>query len=167
MSVVAAIHGELDTTSAAGTNLGCTYVATRALPYLACRHPTWTHGNLVERPLSGIMRAELVRHGFAVFGRAPRAVLASMSGDDIRRAAQAELTGYWATAVRRPWWWLDPSIADLGLFSMARARHALATGDLITKTSAIDAVHAPDWLREDLRARRSGSRVDSPRSSPG
>jgi hypothetical protein len=30
------------------------------------RHPTWTHGQVVDRILSGITRAELVRHGYAV-----------------------------------------------------------------------------------------------------
>jgi len=162
-STIVAIHRGLDTTTAAGANLGCAYVACSALSDLAARHPTWTHGDLVERPLSGIVRAELVRHGFAVFGRPPETVLPNMSDDDVRHAAQGELTGYWATAVRHPWWWLDPTIADLGLSSMARGRHALATGNLVTKTTAIDAVQAPDWLRADLRARRNGSPVRSPR----
>lgn len=36
------------------------------------------------------------------------------------------------------------------LTSMARGRHALATGDLLTKSLAIDAGHAPPWLRADL-----------------
>lgn len=162
-STIIAIHRDLDATTAAGANLGCAYVASSAISDRAARHPAWTHGNLVERPLSGIVRAELVRHGFAVFGRPPGTVLGSMSDDDVRRAAHAELTGYWAAAVRHPWWWLDASTADLGLASMARARHTLATGGLITKTSAIDAVQAPDWLRADLRARRNGSPVRSPR----
>lgn len=162
-SNIIAIHRDLDATTAAGANLGCAYVASSALSDLAARHPAWTHGDLVERPLSGIVRAELVRHGFPVFGRPPGTVLDSMSDEDVRRAAHAELTGYWATAVRHPWWWLDTSIADLGLSSMARARHTLATGDLITKTSAIDAVQAPDWLRAELRARRNGSPVRSRR----
>lgn len=157
------MHRDLDATTAAGADLGCAYVAGEALRDQAHRHPTWTHGRLLERPLSGIVRAELVRHGHAVFGRSPETVLAGMSADDVRRAAQAELTGYWATAARRPWWWLDPVIADLGLTSMARGRHALATGTLITKTAAIDAVQAPAWLRADLRARRDGHAVRSPR----
>jgi hypothetical protein len=38
-------------------------------------HPTWTHGCLVQRSLSRVTRAELVRHGFAVVGRPPAAVL--------------------------------------------------------------------------------------------
>lgn len=162
-SALVAIHRGLDATTAAGANLGCAYVASSVLSDWASRHPTWTHRVLVERPLSGITRAELVRHGRAIFGRPPGAVLASMTDDDVRRAARAELTGYWAKAVRHPWWWLDPAIADLGLSSMARGRHALATGNLLTKTSAIDAVQAPDWLRADLRARRNGSPIRSPR----
>jgi hypothetical protein len=162
-STVIAIHRSLDAGIATGADLGCAYVAAHALPDRTSRHPTWTHGDLVDRPLSGIARAELVRHGFAVFGRPPQAVLPSMSDDDVRRAAQAELTGYWASAVRHPWWWLDPSLADLGLTSLARGRHALATGDLLTKTMAIDAVHAPDRLKADLRARRDGRPVRSPR----
>jgi hypothetical protein len=108
-STITTIHQSLEARTAAGANLGCAYVATSALSDPASRHPTWTHGHLVERPLSGIARAELVRYGFAVFGHPP------------------------------------------------------ATGELITKTSAIDEVQAPDWLRADLRVRRSGKIARSPR----
>jgi hypothetical protein len=90
----------------------------------------------VQRALSGVARAELVRHGFPVFGCAPRDVLPAMSDDDVRAAARAELTGYWAWAVRHAGMWLDPAFADLGLTSMARGRHTMATGKLLTKTSA-------------------------------
>jgi hypothetical protein len=162
-STIVAIHEELDAAATAGTNLGCAYVTSSALFDVDTRHPTWTHGRFVERTLSGLVRAELVRYGFAVLGRPPQNVLRGMSDDDVRRAAQAELTGYWATAARRPWWWLDPSLADLSLTSMARGRHTLATGELITKSSAIDSVQAPDWLRDEIRARREGRSVRSPR----
>src|SRR6478736_3250340 len=130
---------------------------------LGALHPTWTHGSLVQRSLSGVTRAELVRHGFAVLGRPPAAVLPEMTDDDVRRAARAELCGAWAQAVRRPLWWLNPVIADLGLTSMARGRHALQTGQLLTKTQAIERAHAPAWLKDQLRARRRGQRVASPR----
>ena len=112
----------------------------------------------------GVTRAELVRHGFAVLGRPPAAVLPEMTDDDVRRAARAELCGYWARAVRRPLWWLSPVIADLGLTSMARGRHALQTGQLLTKSQAIEQAHAPAWLKDQLRARRQGQRVASPRA---
>jgi Nucleotidyltransferase domain len=161
--ILAGLHRELDQGAAQGLDLGCVYVDTGRLADSGARHPTWTHGSLVQRSLSGVTRAELVRHGFAVLGRPPTAVLPEMTDDDVRRAARAELCGYWAHAARRPLWWLNPVIAELGLTSMARGRHALQTGQLLTKTQAIEQAHAPNWLKDQLRARRQGQRVTSPR----
>ena len=144
--------------------LGWVYADAGTLADLGTRHPTWTHGALVQRSLSGVTRAELVRHGFAVRGRPPAAVLPEMTDDDIRRAARAELCGYWALAVRHPLWWRSPVIADLGLTSMARGRYALRTGQLLTKTQAIEQAHAPAWLKDQLRARRHGQLTVSPRT---
>ncbi|MBQ1056484.1 nucleotidyltransferase domain-containing protein [Micromonospora sp. C32] len=157
-----AIHRRLDGGSGAGLKLGCVYVDAATLPDLELRHPTWTHGRLVHRVLSRVTRAELVRHGYEVFGRSPGDVLPEVSADDIRAAARAELTGYWAWAARRPWLWLDPTVAELGLTSMARGRHALREGMLLTKTQAISQAHAPAWLTDRLVARRRGEDVTSP-----
>jgi hypothetical protein len=162
--ILASLHRRLDRSSAQGLDLGCIYVDAGKLADLAALHPTWTHGSLVQRRLSGVTRAELVRHGFAVLGRSPAAVLPEMTDDDVRRAARAELCGYWAYAARRPLWWLNPVIADLGLTSMARGRHALQTGQLLTKTQAIEQARAPAWLKDQLRARRQGEQVISPRA---
>jgi hypothetical protein len=161
--VLTALHRELDGGVAAGCDLGCAYVRRSALGDVAARHPTWTHGGLVSRSLSGITRAELALHGYAVLGRTPQAVVAAVGPDDVRRAARAELTGYWREAVRHPWWWLDPVMPDLGLTSMARARHAVSTGQLLGKTGAIDAAAAPGWYVAQMRARREGLPVVSPR----
>lgn len=161
---MASLHRELDQGAAQGLDLGCMYVDAGSLADLGALHPTWTHGSLVQRRLSGVTRAELVRHGFAVLGRPPAAVLPAMTDDDVRSAARAELCGYWAHAARRPLWWLNPVIADLGLTSMARGRHALRTGRLLTKTQAIEQAHAPAWLKDQMRARRRGERVASPRA---
>lgn len=161
------LHRELDREQAAGTNLGCTYVDESTLPRLSALHPTWTHGGLVRRRLSGVTRAELVMLGFAVFGRTPTALLPPMTADQVRAAARAELSGYWAWASRRPWLWLNPDIADLGLTAMARGRYTMRTGQLLTKTEAIEQVHAPDWLIDQLLARRRGERVASPRLRTG
>ncbi|MGR6318006.1 nucleotidyltransferase domain-containing protein [Micromonospora soli] len=160
---LAALHRRLDAGTGSGLHLGCVYVDTASVCGVQVRHPTWTHGQLVQRILSGVTRAELVRHGYAVFGRPPRDVLPPMSADDVRAAARAELTGYWAWAARRPWRWLDPTLADLGLTSMARGRHALGNGELLTKTDAIRQADAPAWLVDQLAARRRGERVSSPR----
>ena len=155
------IHRELDAGAASGADLGCVYVDAGRLSDPAVLHPTWTHGALVHRILSAVTRAELVRHGFALIGRPPAEVLAPVTDDDVRAAARAELCGYWAWAARRPWMWLSPVIADLGLTSMARGRHALATGTLLTKSEAVEQAHAPAWLVDQLRARRRGESVAS------
>lgn len=157
------LHHGLDQGTGFGLKLGCVYVDGARLRDTVALHPTWTHGSLVQRIMSGIVRAELVRHGFAVFGRSPVDVLPAMSDDDVRRAARAELSGYWTWAARRPTLWLDPVMADLGLTSMARGRHTLVTGKLLTKTQAIEQADAPDWLINQMRARRRGENVTSPR----
>jgi hypothetical protein len=161
--VLTALHRDLDQGPGWGLKLGCVYVDAAQLLVLDSLHPTWTHGSLVQRVLSRVARAELVRHGYAVFGRTPLEVLPRMSDDDVREAARFELTGYWAWAVRHPTIWLNPVIADLGLTSMARGRHTLATGQLLTKTRAIEQANAPAWLIDQLRARRRGDAVTSPR----
>jgi nucleotidyltransferase-like protein len=162
-----ALHRELDRGEATGAALGCVYVDESRLSEPGVRHPTWTHGGLVHRILSGVTRVELVRHGFAVVGRSPTRLLPPVTDDEVRAAARAELCGYWAWAARRPRMWLSPTIADLGLTSMARGRHALRTGTLLTKTQAIGQASAPPWLIDQLRARRRGERVVSPRLRTG
>jgi hypothetical protein len=157
------VHRRLDLGEAAGTDLGCVYVDEGRLPEADALHPTWTHGRLVQRILSGVTRAELGLHGFAVLGRPPAEVLPPVTEDDVRAAARAEVCGYWAWASRRPLMWLSPVIADLGLTSMARGRYAVRHGALLTKSGAIEEAHAPDWLVDQLRARRRGEDVVSPR----
>ena len=162
-AILVELHQDLDRRAAVGLDLGCVYVDVNELPDGDALHPTWTHGSLVHRILSGVTRAELVLHGFAIMGRPPAAVLPAMTADDVRRAAHEELCGYWAWASRRPLMWLHPVIADLGLTSMARGRYALETGQLLTKTAAVEQAHAPAWLKRQLRARRQGELVRSAR----
>ena len=164
---LAAVHAELDAGPARGLDLGCVYVDEATLGEPSVQHPTWTHGSMVDRRMSGIVRAELVRHGYAVHGREPQEVLPPMSADDVREAGRAEVCGYWAWASRRPLMWLHPVIADLGLTSMARGRHVIATGELLTKSEAVERAHAPAWLVDQLRSRRRGGEVVSPRIRTG
>lgn len=157
-ATLAALHPRWDRQA-----LGCVYVAADRLGDLSAEHPTWTHGQMVQRSLSGISRAELVTVGRSAFGREPRDLFPAMTPDDIRAAARAELIGYWRWAARRPWMWLNPMIADLGLTSMARGRHAVRTGTLLTKSAAVEQAAAPPWLIGQLRARRHGEPRTSPR----
>ena len=160
---IADTHRALDRTAAAGTNLGCVYVDEGLLLDPKARHPTWTHGQMVDRIVSGITRAELVRYGFAVLGREPGHVWPPMTDDDVRAAGRAELHGYWSWAARRPWLWRDPEFADLSLTSMARGRHTQRTGELLTKSRAVHEIAGPPWLRDHVAARRRGEHVSSPR----
>ncbi|MBL0748586.1 nucleotidyltransferase domain-containing protein [Nocardioides baculatus] len=152
------VHRRLDATWP-GSALGCAYVDGSRLDDLRVEHPTWTHGRLVERRLSSMVRAELLDIGRPLLGRDPAALLAPMSRDDIKAAVREELTGYWSWAVRRPWLFLDSRHADLALVSMARARTTIATGTLMTKTEALAQVRAPARVVDGLRRRRTaGSR---------
>lgn len=83
-TALTAVHRGLDTGAGAGDHLGCVYVDSARRLDPAVRHPTWTHGAMTRRVLSGITRAELVRHGFAVTGRAAGAV----PRDECRRPAR-------------------------------------------------------------------------------
>lgn len=163
LTTLTTLHRRLDAGCAAGTNLGCVYVSGAQVLHLQVCHPTWTHQRMVQRVLSGLSRAELVRHGFAVFGRPPVQILGQVTHEQVREATRAELLGYWQWASRRPWMWLDPVIADLGLTSMARGRHTLQTGELLTKSAAVEKADVPAWLVDQLRARRQGQVVPSPR----
>ena len=161
---VVQIHEDLDAGLARGMDLGCQYADVDRLTVVAVKHPTWTHGELVDRNVSLVTLAELVLHGFSILGPAPAQVLPAVTPEDVREAARAELAGYWSYAARRPLMFLRrPVMVDLGLTAMARGRHALATGELLAKSAAIEHAQAPRWLKDDLRARRRGEHVTSPR----
>jgi hypothetical protein len=165
---VAALHRDLDAGPARAMDLGCQYLDAARLLDPNATHPTWTHGEMLDRTVSRVTRAELVLHGYAVFGRSPRELLPPVTRDDVRDAARAELAGYWSYAARRPLiFWRLPVMTDLGLTAMARGRHALATGELLTKSAAIQQAHAPRWLKDDLAARRRGLQRASPRLRAG
>lgn len=158
------IHEDLDAGIAAGMDLGCQYAQAALLDDVDDVHPTWTHGSLVHRSVSLVTRAELVLKGWSAMGPPPQQLLPAVTPDDVRAAAKAELAGYWSRAARQPLMFVRlPVMVDLGLAAMARARHALATGELMTKSEAIEMSHAPAWLKDQLRGRRRGDRVSSPR----
>lgn len=161
---VTAVHRSLDAGTAAGMDLGCQYADRASLEDSAIERPTWTHGELVERTVSLVTRVELVLHGFALMGPAPQDVLPAADRRMVVAACRAELAGYWSWAARRPrLFWRLPVMVDLGLTAMARARHGISRGELLTKSAAIEQAHAPEWLKEQMRARRRGERTASPR----
>jgi hypothetical protein len=160
---LSALHLALDSGIAAGMDLGCQYADRMLLDDLDAEHPTWTHGEMVDRIVSLVTRAELVLHGFALVGPPPQEVLPPPQPGDVRRAAQAELAGYWSWAARHPRMFARHAVmVDLGLTGMARGRHAIEHDELLTKSAAIAQARAPEWLKDQLRARRRGEQVSSP-----
>ncbi len=149
------LHRDLDA-AWRGSAIGCTYVDETQVATVDLLHPAWTHGRLVRRRLSLMVRAELCNHGRVLVGREPLAVLGRVSPDGVREAVRQELMGYWSWAARRPWLFLDPAHADLALISMARARLTLATGQLVTKTDALAHVRAAPHVVDGVRWRRLG-----------
>jgi hypothetical protein len=163
LAQVTQIHEDLDAGPAYGMDLGCQYAEAGRLLDVSVSHPTWTHGEMVNRPVSLVTRAELVLHGYPVLGPPPDELLPPVTPDAVRNAARAELSGYWSYAARRPLMFRRlPVMVDLGLTAMARGRHAVAAGELLTKTAAIEQARAPEWLRDDLLARRRGETRISP-----
>lgn len=75
------VHSALDGGVAAGLHLGCAYVDGDLLTDDRAAHPTWTHGSMVRRTVSGVTRAELVRHE----SRRVRAATASAASGGRRR----------------------------------------------------------------------------------
>jgi hypothetical protein len=161
---IAALHADLDSNVAAGLSLGCQYTDPAGLsdPTRLC--PTWTHGRLIHRGVSLVTRVELAEHGFALAGPSPSEVLPPETRTMAAQAGRQELLGYWSWAARHPgMFWRLPVMVDLGLTAMARGRHAMRHGRLLTKSSAIEASNAPEWLKDQMRARRRGEPVTSPR----
>jgi hypothetical protein len=87
-----------------------------------------------------------------------------MSPDDIRRAALAELTGYWTTALRKRSIWQQDVYVDLGTTVVARADLTIRTGGLVTKSEAIAhlaELGLPDDVLEGVRRRRLGAETEA------
>jgi Nucleotidyltransferase domain len=125
-------------------------------------HLTWTHGKFYRRPFTGVARAELLQAGITVFGPLPADVLAPIDSAMLQAAARAELSGFWSSAVRKPWLWFEDLYVDLGLLTLARVEATLGDGRLITKREALarlDRFGVPAELVREIASRRDGAVV--------
>jgi nucleotidyltransferase-like protein len=154
------LHRELD-----APRLHCAYVARPLIADVDQEHPTWASGELYPRPLSGIARAELHRHGLVLDGPPVAEVFPPVSSAELRAAVREELSGYWSTALTWRKAWLKDVYADLGPLVLARAEAALAEDRLITKREAItrlDRFGVPARHIDELTRRRAGETVTVP-----
>lgn len=155
-------HARLARSVEGGAALHCAYVPAAEASDAEREHWTWAFGELFRRPLSGIARAELLQHPVVVIGPEPASWLPPMEPDDLRRAARAELTGYWARAVEKADIWLEDVYVDVGLTVVARADATITQGTLITKSDAIarlPELGVPAEVVAGVAARRRGEQV--------
>jgi hypothetical protein len=154
------LHQELD-----APRLHCVYVARPLIADPEREHPTWASGELYPRPLGGIARAELHRHGLVLDGPPVAEVFPPVSSAALRAAVRDELSGYWSTALTWRKAWLKDVYADLGPLVLARAEAALAEDRLITKREAITRLGRfgiPARHIDELTRRRAGETVPVP-----
>jgi Nucleotidyltransferase domain len=159
---VVAIHHRLIASGATDEKLHCVYIPADDVADVRSEHLTWASEELFRRPFSGIARAELLAHGYAVFGPPPDALIPAISDDELAEAVRGALTGYWTTALSHRRIWLQDIYVDLGLTTLARAEATLTGHGLITKTEAIsrlDRFGVPAELIEEMKRRRDGEVV--------
>ena len=156
------VHRRLLADEPRAAKLHCVYVPVPEVVDVSAAHPTWAHGELYRRPLSGIARAELLEFGVTVYGTAPAELIPPVSRPELDAAVREELSGYWRGAVAKPHLWLQDVYVDIGLFTLARAEATLTDGRLITKTEALPRLAglgvASDLVRE-IERRRQGHEV--------
>jgi hypothetical protein len=158
-SALADVHDLLIRTRPEAAKLHCFYVPLPDIADVVQPHVNWAHRELYRRPMSGVVRAELLRHGVTVIGPPPAELFPPVSDAQLADAARAELTGYWSGALAKRHLWLQDVYVDLGLTTLARVEATLADGRLITKTEAIgrlDRFGVPNALVAEIGARRRG-----------
>ena len=143
--------------------LHCVYVPVDDIADPRASHVTWAHGELFRRPFNGVARAELLHDGITVLGPAPSELLPHIDRAALQAAARAELSGYWSSAVRKPWLWFEDVYVDLGLLTLARVEATITEGRLITKREALtrlDRFGVPVELVRQIAGRRQGASTD-------
>lgn len=142
--------------------LHCHYVVAGQLGDLEAAHLMWDGQRFRPRKFTGVARAELLRSGLMIAGAPPATLIPPVSDSQLRTAVLGELTGYWTAATQwRTLWWRD-GFVDLGLLTLPRASAVLTSGELITKTRAIEGLEefsVPGRLIEEVSHRRSGEPV--------
>lgn len=153
------VHRALIASRPEAAKLHCFYVPAPEAADMAMAHVNWAHGELYRRPLSGVARAELLRHGVTVHGPPAAALIPPVTEAELSAAARAELSGYWTDALAKRHLWVQDLYVDLGLTTLARVEATLTEGRLITKTEALsrlDRFGVPPALVDEMTRRRQG-----------
>jgi hypothetical protein len=156
------LHQELAEADDTAAKLHCFYLPRDRLADPAEEQLNWANGELYRRPFTVVARAELLRHGITVLGPEPASLFPPVDAAELRVAARAELTGFWAGAVAKPHLWTQDVYVDLGLMTLARVEATVTEDRLITKQEALTRLNrfgVPPGLVEEIARRRAGDSV--------
>lgn len=156
---VRVLHQELSREVPLGSKLHCSYLGRDRGDDFGAKHPTWTQGELVDKPLTPVSRRELLSAGRVYDGPAPCDVLRPVTDEELSTFIRTDLRDFWHPATDKPHLWLRTIWVDLGPITVARATVTLRNGRLITKAEALTVLTgmgADPALVEDIRRRRYG-----------
>lgn len=151
------MHKKLAKRSELGERLSCTYVDKTHIAEVGRLHPTWAHGKALGRPLTPMMRRELLAGGLTLYGPEPAGIVPPVSDEELAEFVRADLRDFWYPATDKKSIWQKDVWVDLGPLTVARAKVTLEDGRLITKGEALDVMNslaAPPALVDDICRRR-------------
>lgn len=151
------LHQEVISRYAVGRLVHCCYLARDHADDPAAGYPTWTQGELIDKPLTPVSRRELLQAGKVFEGPQPAEVIPPVTDDELATFIRDDLRNFWYPATAKRRLWLRTIWIDLGTITVARAAATLDDGRLITKSEALDrlpSMGAPQALVDDIRRRR-------------
>ncbi|GAA1237297.1 nucleotidyltransferase domain-containing protein [Kitasatospora nipponensis] len=151
------LHERLDVELPLAAKLHCSYLLPGQLADLDQRHLTWAHRTLFERPVTAVTRRELEIGGRTLLGPPPAGLVPPVGDAELARFIRLDLREFWLPATARWPRWLKDVWVDAGLITLARADATLRTGELLTKSQAIELLPqfgVPGRLVQELRERR-------------
>jgi hypothetical protein len=157
--VLGEVHESLGRALALASGLHCSYCAAGELDDPAQLHLTWAHGEFMRRRVTPVTRRELHDFGLVLYGEAPAALLAPVTGGQLAGFVVQDLESFWLPSLDHRERWDRDIWVDLGLLTLARATVTLRDGTLITKAQALGVLTelgAPAEVVEDIRQRRYG-----------
>jgi hypothetical protein len=154
------VHESLGRAIALASGLHCSYCAAGELEDPARLHLTWAHQELMRRRVTPVTRRELHEFGLVLYGEAPAALLAPVTGAQLAEFVVQDLASFWLPSLDHRGRWDRDIWVDLGLLTLARATVTLRDGTLITKATALRVLTelgAPAEVVDDIRQRRYGN----------
>ena len=159
---LAQLHTAVARPGSFAERLHCLYVSVGAAPDPQRLHPYWFGNRMTEWKLKVMTQAELASVGIAFHGPWPPPGIAPVPVADLQAAVQEEMRGHWRRIADQWAPWLQDGWIDHGLVALPRAEAVLVSGELISKSEAINRLAdfgVPPMLAQQIRHRRDGQQT--------